>query len=254
MSFLAVLLGDQPVLKPTVTYYQRLLARDQDEAIDLVEDYLRSHPVRDVYEKILLPALVMTKENKSRDDFTADDVRYILLAVREMVDDLAGIRKKEKLEDGAAPAPAEADSKKVLVLGCPANDEADELALLVFGQYLDPPRCDLEVIPANTLAGEIVERVHQEGPGVVCVGTLPAAGHAAARYLCKQLRAEAPGLKIVVGCWGLEENIELTRERLLSAGADQVGVSYEETRGQILALIQVVSQAQAPWPATVATR
>lgn len=255
MSFLAVLLGDQPVLKPTVTYYQRLLARDQDEAIDLVEDYLKTHPIRDVYEKILLPALVLTKENKSRHDFTPDDERYILLAVREMVDDLAAIRKQEKLEAGAEPNPAGADGKKVLVLGCPANDEADELALHVFRQCLDSPRCDFEVIPANTLAGEIVERVHRESPGLVCVGVLPSGGYAQARYLCKRLRAEAPELKIVVGCWSLEENVELTRERLLSAGADQVGVTLDETRGQVLALAQVLSQTQAPpRPMAVATR
>ena len=144
-----------------------------------------------------------------------------------------------------------ADGKNVRILGCPANHEADELALYVFRQDLDSPRCDFEVITANTLAGEIVARVHQENPGLVCVGVLPSGGYAAARYLCKRLRTEVPGLKIVVGCWGLEENVELTRERLLSAGADQVGVTLEETRGQILALVQVLSQAPAP-PRTVA--
>ena len=32
LEFLDVLLGDQPVLEPHVRYYQRCLARDQDEA------------------------------------------------------------------------------------------------------------------------------------------------------------------------------------------------------------------------------
>jgi predicted PurR-regulated permease PerM len=240
MRFLAILLGDQPVLKPPETYYQRLLARDQDEAIDLVEECLKTHPVQDVYEKILLPALVMTKQDRSRHDFTPEDERYILRAVREMVDDLAVLRKKEKQERAEVDPSAEVNGKRVLVLGCPAEDEADELALLIYRQVLDAPCCRFEVAPAALLAGEVVARVREEGADLVCVAALPAEGYAPARYLCKRLRAEVPDLKIVAGCWGLTENVDLTRDRLLAAGADQVGVTLEETHGQVLALVQVL--------------
>jgi predicted PurR-regulated permease PerM len=243
MRFLAILLGDQPVLKPPETYYQRLLARDQDEAIDLVEECLKTHPVRDVYEKILLPALIMTKQDRSRHDFTPEDERYILRAIREMVDDLAVLRKKEKQERGEVDLAAEANGKRVLVLGCPAEDEADELALLICRQVLDSPSCRFEVAPAAMLAGEIVARVRKEGVGLVCVAVLPAEGYAPARYLCKRLRAEVPDLKVVAGCWGLTENVDLTRDRLRAAGADQVGVTLEETRSQVLALVQVLAQS-----------
>ncbi len=46
LHFLEVLLGDEPVLSTDVTYYQRLVARDLDEASDLVENALRDHPPR----------------------------------------------------------------------------------------------------------------------------------------------------------------------------------------------------------------
>ncbi len=34
-------MGDEPVLDAKARYYQRLLARDQDEAADIVEEYLQ---------------------------------------------------------------------------------------------------------------------------------------------------------------------------------------------------------------------
>src|SRR6202030_427924 len=37
LEFLGILLGDEPALDPEVTFYQRLLAHDQDEATALVE-------------------------------------------------------------------------------------------------------------------------------------------------------------------------------------------------------------------------
>jgi hypothetical protein len=244
MRFLAILLGDRPVLKIPEQYYQRLLARDQDEAIDLVEEYLKQHSVREAYENILLPALVMTKQDKARDDFTDDDERNILLAVREMADDLAHLYKKEKQEQGEAKPADVSEGAQVLVLGCPANDEADELALYIFGQILDASRLRFEVLPAGTLAGEVVTRVREENVGLACVGVLPASGYASARYLCKRLHNEVSGLKIVVGCWGLDDTAKQVRERLRTAGADQVGVTFEETRSQILPLALVIGQAR----------
>ena len=44
LEFLAVLLGDEPALDPSVSFYQRLLARDQDEAEDLVLEHLKTDP------------------------------------------------------------------------------------------------------------------------------------------------------------------------------------------------------------------
>ena len=50
MSFLEVLLGDAPPLKPEENYYQRLLATDQDEATELAHSYLEGKSLQNVYE------------------------------------------------------------------------------------------------------------------------------------------------------------------------------------------------------------
>ena len=57
LDFFEVLLGDEPALHTYVTYYQRLVARDQDEASELVEDFVETHTLDAVYEQVLLPAL-----------------------------------------------------------------------------------------------------------------------------------------------------------------------------------------------------
>ncbi len=42
LEFLSVALGDQPALSPHMAFYQRLLARDEDEASTVVEEYMRN--------------------------------------------------------------------------------------------------------------------------------------------------------------------------------------------------------------------
>jgi predicted PurR-regulated permease PerM len=242
LEFFYILLGDEPVLEPHITYYQRLLAKDQDEASDLVEEYLHTHSVAEVYDQVFLPALVLTKQNQDTGDFTPDDEKRIYEVTRELMDEI-GLSKPD-----ASPNPStqENDSAegKVLVFGCPSYDEGDELALHMLSHLIDPRNCDFEVIPAATLAGEMIERVRQENPALICIAALPPKGIVHTRYLCKRLRSQFPDLKILVGCWGLEHNVDRTRERLLAAGADQVGTSLRETRDRINPLIQVQAHIQ----------
>ena len=45
LSFLSILLGDEPVLSPVTQYYQRLLAADQNEARQILEQYLKENSI-----------------------------------------------------------------------------------------------------------------------------------------------------------------------------------------------------------------
>jgi hypothetical protein len=81
---------------------------------------------------------------------------------------------------------------------------------------------------------------------VILIAALPPSGLAQTRYLCKRLRVHFPELKVLVGRWGLTDSTDPARERLLSAGADQVATTLLETRGQLVPLIQVLGHAEAP--------
>ena len=57
LEFVGTLMADTPALAPEYGYYQRLLARDQSEAADLIEQYIKTEAPRSVYDALLLPAL-----------------------------------------------------------------------------------------------------------------------------------------------------------------------------------------------------
>jgi hypothetical protein len=61
----------------------------------------------------------------------------------------------------------------------------------------------------------------------------------------KRLRAQFPDLKIIVGLWGFKGELNaITRDTLLSAGADQVGTSLLQSRDQIGNLGHLISDSQ----------
>jgi predicted PurR-regulated permease PerM len=240
LGFFGVLLGSEPVLGAPVRYYQRLLAEDQDEAIELVEDYLQTHPVEGIYDQLLLPALVMAQRDRQRGELSKDAEAFIYQATRAVLEDIVSPQQAA----GSASTPA-AEREKVCVLGCPARSEADELALQMFHQLMEPAGWNVEVVSGEKLCAEVVSQVEEEQPSMVVIASVPPGGLAQTRYLCKRLRLQDPDLKIAVGRWGQGEVNEKIQERLLSAGADYVAITLLETRAQVVPLIQVAAAVPA---------
>jgi predicted PurR-regulated permease PerM len=235
-----VLLGAEPPLETELSYYQRLVAGDEDEAIDLVETYLQEHSVEAVYDEVLVPALVLAQRDRERGDLDAHAQEFVREATGRVVEELLAPQVRISLvatgrasvnEEGELTTPA---ACRPLALGCPARDEGDRLGLTMLGQVLEAASCQFEVVSPDALTSEILARVGEEHPAFVCIGSLPPGGLAQTIYLVKRLRAQFPDLRILVGRWGQAENVEQMKARLREAGATEVATTLLETRSAVL--------------------
>jgi predicted PurR-regulated permease PerM len=235
LNFIGVLLGDEPVMGVPTNYYQRLVAHDQDEAAELVDDYLESHPLEALYDEVLIPALSAAKQDHKLGTLTDDDMQFIINETRAIVEDL-GLRLPQVPTSDATPPQA---------LGCPAYDATDELALQMLQQLLDPTRYRITIVSAHMLASEMLSVVEEQHVQLICVAALPPGPLAPVRYLCKRLRARFRDCWIVVGRWGAGAEAETLRARLRDLGADEVGATLRETRNQLMQLSQIIPPAAA---------
>jgi predicted PurR-regulated permease PerM len=238
MEFITVLLADHPAMEPDVSYYQRLLAMDSDEATQIVDEYRKTHPLEAVYDHVILPALNHAKRDRQRGRLSDDDERFIWQATRDIVEELGAehVPSASPSPDGSTGPGDDASGalRKVRVVGCPARDEADALALLMLQHLLDRARWEVEIASPHLLVSEALALVETQTPAVVCIGALPSGGQAShTRHLCKRLRTRFPDLKILVGRWGVKESTEEIRDLVRASGADHVGTTLVETREQI---------------------
>jgi predicted PurR-regulated permease PerM len=224
LEFIVVLMGDEPVMETKVSFYQRLLAMDQDDAMRLVDAALKTTPREEIYDAVLVPALSFARRDRARGRLTEDEERAVLLSAREVVDDL----------DGGAAASHPAPSA-VCVLACPAQDEADVLSLVMLHDLV-AGYCHVEIVSPDLLGAEVADLVERTEARVVCIAALPPSGLSRARYLCKRLRARFPELRILVGRWAADDDRAESTALLLSAGADAVHASLLETRDELLHL------------------
>jgi predicted PurR-regulated permease PerM len=225
LEFLWITMGGDPAVSTDIAVYQRLLAGDRDEASDLVERALPERAPEHVYDEVLLPSLVLAARDHARGRIDADEQRSVVEGVRELLDEL-----EPAAADAAPPA---------RLFAAATRNQADALALRMLHDLLAPARVALDVASPELLSAEVVDRVREHGADIVVVGALAPGGLAHARFLCKRLRAEVPGVRIVVGRWGMVEDVEGVRQTLQAAGADAVGASLLQTRDLVLQYVRV---------------
>jgi hypothetical protein len=110
--------GAGPALRPAARYDQRLLARDRFEAEAVVKEHLADRPVEDLFDRVLLPALVVVRRGRKSGELRPEDEGFILRTTPEIVQGLG------------PPAGVGSDPPgRVAVLGVPAAEGADEVAL-----------------------------------------------------------------------------------------------------------------------------
>ncbi len=234
LSVLDTLLGDQPALEPQIVFYQRLLARDHDEASEVAEIHLENASLVATYDTLLIPALTNGRRDVERNALSDDEQRAVVDAARGVAEHLATLSENQA-KGGAQPSSDSAPpvDSPIRVLGIPARDASDHFALTMLRECIDNARLDLSIMDPGLLASDAIARTVEHQPALVCIASLPPGGGTQARLLCMRLRARFPELKILVGRWGYVGDAKKMRAQLLASGGTDVATTLEETCHQI---------------------
>ncbi len=277
LKFLEILLGDEPVLEPAERIYQRLLALDQEEAVELAQAYVKDHSVEALYDEVLIPVLTMTARDSTRGRVDDRRERFIHQSLRAIIEELGETPPPPPPPEEPPPFQTPANGKpeetppepsgkpleppvvrvqaplggtaNVLVL--PAGEEADEIAGLMLAQLLAGRGYGATVSSASALVGEVLALVEQRQAHVVCISAIPPGSVTRARYLCKRLHEKYPDLRIIVALWSFRGELAPTNSRLALTAPGQLVINLRDAQECIDHLAQpvfVAGQAAANKP------
>lgn len=225
LNFLSLLIGDQPALAADESYYQRLMLGEAHEATQMARKRLQQMTADDAGDQLLIPALNYAKRDHQRDCLSDEDYEALLAKLAASMEDLVPIEP-----DTADVTEEPTESAPRTILGCPATDESDLLALRMLQRLLPEKRWNFEFVSGEALIAEVVERVATDPPALICIASITAGGRAHARYWCKRLRAHCPKIPILVARLGQTPyRRQLEEEQLEDAGATLVTASLRET-------------------------
>jgi predicted PurR-regulated permease PerM len=227
LGFLAVLLGDDQVIGVDISFYQRLLARDEDAAGELALARQGALGATGVLDQIIIPTLVMAAGDRVRQEITAEDEAFIVTWSRDIFEHL--VRDVDK---AGVTAPGRA-------LFVAAHGAESELLLEMLAVEQSPEQGAVEILPATATLAEVAARVAFLEPEVVCVAALPPEGGPYARQLCQRLKARFPALT-VVAFRPDEPGIDPVRAaaRLRESGASRVVATLAEASAAMAELLR----------------
>jgi hypothetical protein len=242
LSFLHILLGDEPVLAVEAQIYQRLLAMDQLEAQTIASAFLKGKPLVELYDALLIPALSMAEQDRHKGAIDATREEFLFLNINEMVVELS----EYQLADASSGENTEAISQVADVLDArilclPAHDRADEITGVILAQLLEQKRLAVLSFPiGGAHPNEWLEWLAAIGAGphdVACISALPPYAFAPARAMCKQIRERFPKLKVVVCVWGFSGDKHKAIARFDRTKPDRFSTSLAEAVEHIQELV-----------------
>jgi predicted PurR-regulated permease PerM len=211
LHFLAVMLGDEQPLGPAVTFYQRLLARDEDEASAIVTSLCGSLEPLGVLEQVMLPALTLAARDRERHEISEEDVAFVTAVSGELIAHVS-----PPLQRSGAPGG---------VLGIAAHGVFDEEVLDMLASTMS----ELDIVRADANLTEIAFEIQARAPRWVCIAALSPGAGPRARQCCQWLKQSFPGLRVMVLRPGdARPDQSPAAARFAGAGADAVVTNLTE--------------------------
>jgi hypothetical protein len=245
LQFLHVMFGNDPVLPTETRFYQRLLARDPEEAAELAEQSFPDKPLPHIYDRIVLPALHLAEADRQRDAL-ADEVQA---TIAEGVDTV--IEALNDYEDPKPEADADADGEAVAegaeaapaavtvplqgrVLSVAGRNELDRASAALLAHLLERRGIKAEVLPCQSISLRNLSKLDTSDVRLICVSYLNPGSVQHARRIVRRLRGKFDRrIPIVVGLWTSEDDGPLPADAPALIGADRLETTLSEAVAQI---------------------
>lgn len=225
LQFLDTLLGTTPVLDVPTRIYQRLLAEDPDEAIEIARDAIdEEESIIDFLDEECIEVL-----RKVHDDYLNHARAEHKLRIANGMDTL--------LDDLREEYPAELDPEQPPRVACIGGKwEIDSAAAELLVHALQ-----LEGIPATerregVVTARYVSKLELEDIDVICLSYFSRRPQASIKTFCRRLRHRWPDKRIVLALWNAPDEL-LEPETVKELGADEAVKSIHEAVGRIRHLI-----------------
>jgi predicted PurR-regulated permease PerM len=244
LRFLDTMLGSTPALDVPARIYQRLIADDADEAVEIASGEIEKSSVISFYDAIGIEVLRLASEEYLQNASVEHRLR-LASGMDTLLDDLR--------DDFPSSLSPEA-KPRVLCIG--GKWEIDALAGEMLAHALAFEGIATVSKPPASVNADYLANLDLKGADIVCLSYFTPNPAIPARHTCRRLRRRWPNTRIVLALWNAPPEL-LTDESLAALKADAVVTSVEEAVRRIHRIVapeDAKAAQQAPLPDNDAER
>jgi predicted PurR-regulated permease PerM len=214
-QFLDTMLGSAPALDVPARIYQRLIANDADEAVEIASTEIEKSSVVSFYDAAGIEVLRLASEEHLR-NASAEHRLRLANGMDTLLDDL---------RDQYPPSLAPEAKPAVLCIG--GKWEIDALAGEMLAHALAIEGIAADFQPPASVNADYLAKLDLKGADIVCLSYFTSSPAIPARHACRRLRRRWPDVRIVLALWNAPPEL-LTNESVEAFQADAVVTSVQE--------------------------
>ncbi len=229
LYFLDVVLGSAPALTPAERFYQRMLAGDPDEGIEIAENYLEQHSLAAFYDDIVRPALTLSAQDRQRKAQALERRTIVIESFLHVISDLADPDERAELsretDEGEVQETDVTDREDgpVRVLCVAGRNGLDLAASAIVAQLFEQRGVGARVLSADELSSQPAPA--GEVPEWLLISHFGNAVSGQARATMRRLRKAYPRARLALGLWAGQ-----SPDKILESGAGRsVDVVFSAT-------------------------
>jgi predicted PurR-regulated permease PerM len=252
LEFLDIMLGDRPALTSVESFYQRMLAGDQDEASDHAEGLLKERSLTSYYDEVALPGLELAAVDAQRGILSAEQLARIKETIKDLVQDLVGHLDEKSVPDTAEDSAGVAGDDKAPtdlappdtvghsgvavewrgatpVLCIAGRGPLDEAVAAMLCQLLSKHGIGARTAPYEAATRANINLLEIDDIAMVCISYLDVTDkNTHLRYLIQRLRKRMPTTPLMVGLWPTDDPSASERGFRATSGADYYTSTLQE--------------------------
>jgi len=232
LSWLHILLSDDPTVEHHTRIYHRLLAFDVEGAHRMAGEHEKRSGLAALYDDLLIPALRVFEQELYAGTLAPEQAAFLERELRALVLDTGASNGAGTSEDAAPNV-----SRGLVLCVTSGGGVGEAIATLGLRRSLRSEGHLVEAPPATALVGEAIEQVEEAEPAVVVLFGIQSGG-ARTQHRVRRLRARFPSLPICATAWGAHSREQAVREMLVAAGANRTAASVAEVTEAVRPLLQ----------------
>ena len=251
LEFLNVLFGDKKNAASDVQLYQTLSSGDLEASQHLVDEYLNERSIRELYDSVLMPVLVLAERDRADSWFEGQRRSRLFREMRTIVEELS-IRYAKNTGGEANAAEISPDDQilpyrhpgaPAVVVSCiPVRDEGDEIACVMLAHLLKLAGYTAHEVALGTQREMLDEIAEHEGQ-VIYISALPPFAVSSIRRLYKRIRARFGKFNVAVCLWQFAGAADSMRALLDLAESDLILTSLGDSVVQIQQFVELQPQS-----------
>ncbi|HLW83405.1 MAG TPA: AI-2E family transporter [Candidatus Acidoferrales bacterium] len=248
LEFLNILFGDKSSVATDVQLYQALSAGHIEESQRLVDDYLKERSIRELYDSVLMPVLVLAEKDRANGWPQGQRRSHLFHELKIIVEELSIHYPKEAVSEERAVevSPDEQilpyrhpGSPQMTVSCIPVRDEGDEVACIMLTHLFKLAGYNAHEIALGTHT-EMLDEINELGARIIYVSALPPFAVSSIRRLYKRIQTRCPKCRVALCLWNFVGDGDSIKNLLNVADSDLLLTTLGEATLQVQQLAEML--------------